>query len=75
MGRRRVDELGLDSINLALDEVWERVEKVEAQAVSGELSEDQPRNVSSPVLWIDRISGQLKVQYPDGTIDTFSKDP
>lgn len=73
MARRIIGKLNLDALNLANDEVWERVEQV-AQAVSGELLTAAPRSPSKPTMWIDRENGLLKVQFPDGTIETWSKD-
>jgi len=64
---RRVDELSLDAINITLDELWERVERVSGAAVNFTLP-------TGARLELSREDGQIKVTYSDGTIETWSKD-
>ncbi len=62
-----VDELSLDAINARLGEAWERMEQISNAAVPFTLP-------TGAKMWLDRASGEIRVQYSDGTIETWSKD-
>ena len=71
-----IDELRdaeVETINATIRQIISENKRVEVLAGESVLLTEQPRDPSSPVMWIDQESGKLKVWTESG-IKTFSED-